>query len=379
MKNLPTINELISFLKDNLKIILLTIISFLFIFTLGTGYTIYTNNKLEGTGEDTELIKDIDETVPLEEQLEPAEIELILEQLQENAVSFSFYLEKNPAEPFQSANLLKEILISPDVLQNIEEKTGITIEPSTELAVNVNVDPKKLLLSVTIGTGDLETNKILAEAYYTMISEENNSFFDNKSVYIVSEPEVITDKINKETISTETTDSNLNDFSYKRLIVLTIIVIIGGSIFGVILALILSLLKSTVSEIYGFAIKDDDTILNISNLKKNSKEELTKQIVHSIVHPAKKIKLILTEEKLDEDIVALLKNESDVYVEKNTPLVYENDSAVFIAKNITDISPKTVIDEIVFICKKDKTSKKWYEKQRKLLEVYKTKIKVILV
>ncbi|WP_373472220.1 hypothetical protein [Carnobacterium alterfunditum] len=380
MKNLPTIDELLSFLKDNLKIILLTTVSGLILFAVGIGYTVYTDSKIEGTIEEQEtLIPEIDDSIALEEQFTPEETELLVEKLQETGVAFSFYLEKESADPFKSPDLLKELLISPTVLQNLEQGTNTKIEPSPELAVDVTLDPENLLLTVTIGTGNVANNKIIADAYFKVISEEQSPFFDNKSVYIAAEPE----SINIITDEKEITDAKLNTatnfggLSIKKIIFLTVIVIVAGAIVGIMISLIVSLLKKEVNEIYGFAYKDEDKFLNISNVQNNSDDEVSTQIVHSIIHPAKKVKLVLSEEDLDEAMIAKLKKEANTQSGKELRL--SNEPMILIANSIIDIDPKIVIDEIVFICKKNKTSKKWYEKQRKLLEIYDAVIKVILV
>lgn len=385
MKNLPTIDELLSFLKDNLKIIILSIVSCLILFACGIGYTVYTNNKINNTVQNTveeeNLLSDVDETIPLEEQLEPEEIELIVERLQEDGVEFSFYLEKETADPFKSPDLLKELLISPSILNFIQQETNTVIEPNPDLAVNVSLDSENLLLTVTIGTGDVEKNKTIADAYYQIISEESGSFFENKTVYIANEPEIIQTTNSESNIEENEVDSTLNDngFSMNRMALLTVLAIILGAVIGVVISVAKSLLKKEVDEIYGFAIEDDDVILNLSNIKNNSTEEKSKQMVHSIIHPARRVKLTLTEEDLDEEIIAILEKQSDFYVEKNKLLLDKNDASILTAKSIIDIDPKISIDEVVFICKKGKTSKKWYEKQRKLLENYKVTIKVILV
>lgn len=383
MKNIPSSEEVITYFKDRFKIILITIVSFLVVFALGVTYTIYTDNKIEGntkdTVEETNLLKGIDATVPLEEQLSPEEIKLIVDNLQKNGMKFSFYLEKEPTDPFQATDLIKELLISPSVLKDIEKEINMKIKPSPELAVNVDLDSENLLITVTIGTGDVKMNKLLTEAYFTMISEERNPFFDNKIVYIMSEPEVIKPNSDNELKSTDILSPNSNNLSFKRIAILTIIVIIAGAFTGIILCLVRSILAKEVSELYGFAIKDDDTILNINSLKIESESEQYEQIVHSIIHPNKKVKLVLSENNLEEGIIIRIKEESIIQVGRTHSLPSEAKGLVIIANSILDIDPKIDIDEIIFICIKNKTSKVWYEKQRKLLGVYKSKTKVILV
>lgn len=389
LKNLPTMEELISFLKDNLKLIILTIILSLCLFAVGIGYTVYTNNKTEGSTseqltseEQNVLIPEINETTELEEQLTPEEIDLLRKKLQETGVAFSFYLEKEPAESFNSPSLLKELLISPSMIQTIEEETNLKIEPNPELVVDVGLNPDNALLTITIGTGNEKNNKIIANEYFKIISEESDPFFENKSVFITDKPESvekITTKEEKQAEAGITSSMSLGGLSLKRISLLTIIVIILGAIIGVGIALINSLFKKEVNEIYGFACQDEDIFLNLSNVENSSAEEKDNQIVHSIIHPAKKVKLILAEENIEENIIIKLQKENTIQLENESFSTVNFNNLVLVAKSIIDIDPKIAIDEIIFICKKNKTSKKWYTKQRKLLGNYNALIKIILV
>lgn len=384
MKNLPTIEELISFLKDNLRIIILSIVTCLMLFIAGVGYTAFTNdkveNELQNTNEEDNLLSDIDNTIPIEEQLKPEEIEVIVDKLQEDGVEFSFYLEKESADPFQSTTLLKEILTSPSVIQIVEEETNVKIEPNPEVAVNVDLNSSNLLMTITIGTGDAEKNKALADAYFNIVSEEQHEFFDNKVVYTVSQPEPVDSNVTEgENSDNSSVVQNVNGVSYTQLIILAIGVGVFGAMLGILISIAKSLFRKEVTEIYGFAIKDDDQVINISNLKYSAKSESSKQLVHTIVHPSEKVKLILSEEKLGEEIISYLQKETRVETRTKNIQLDKYDEIIFISQSIIEVDPKVAINEIVFICKKNHTSKKWYETQRKLIETYNAAIKVILL
>ncbi|WP_188204892.1 YveK family protein [Desemzia incerta] len=384
MKNLPTIEELISFLKDNLRIIILSIVTCLMLFIAGVGYTTFTNdkveNELQNTNEEDNLLSDIDNTIPIEEQLKPEEIEVIVDKLQEDGVEFSFYLEKESADPFQSTTLLKEILTSPSVIQIVEEETNVKIEPNPEVAVNVDLNSSNLLMTITIGTGDAEKNKALADAYFNIVSEEQHEFFDNKVVYTVSQPEPVDSNVTEgENSDNSSVVQGVNGVSYTQLIILAIGVGVFGAMLGILISIAKSLFRKEVTEIYGFAIKDDDQVINISNLKYSAKSESSKQLVHTIVHPSEKVKLILSEEKLGEEIISYLQKETRVETRTKNIQLDKYDEIIFISQSIIEVDPKVAINEIVFICKKNHTSKKWYETQRKLIETYNAAIKVILL
>lgn len=375
MQNLPTLEEMISFIKKNLKIIFITSISFLLIFIIGVVYTVYTDLKIEKNVTNTieisdNILSDIDESIPLEEQLEPEEIEAIVEKLQEDGVAFSFHIEKDTAEPFQTPGLLKEILVSPNIINEIEQETNVKFELNPKLVVDVVHNPNNLLMTVIIGTGDLDKNRVLAEAYFNFISNEESSFFDNKATYITQNPTVIQESID----STQVPSSTLNSISYSRVALYSVIVLVMGSLFGMIIAIIRSVFQKEVSDIYSFSIYDDDLILNLNNNNKSQKkDELYNQIVYAVSHPKRNNKVVLSQEPLENQLVKTLQ-----YKGKNN-LDNESFSPILLANDITNINPKISIDEIIVICQKDKTTKAWYEKQRKLVNIYNTKVKVILI
>ncbi|MFL2100931.1 hypothetical protein [Desemzia sp. FAM 23991] len=380
MKNLPTLDEMITFLKDSMKIIIITTVSIFSLFLLGIGYTIFTDSKINENAINTEeqeiKLNELDQNIPFEAQLDPEEIELIMKNFQKNGgVAFSFYTETETGEPFLANSLMEELLISQNVLERIEEGAGTTIEPSPDLALQVTLNPNTQVMTLKVGTGDKQKNQVIADAYFDLISQEDNSFFDNKTVYIVTEPEVIksyeieSEAVTESDISVDAT----NDLSYKRIILYAVLAVIVGGGAGIFIALIRNLLKKEVTDLYGFAIKDNDTVLNMSNNKYLNNTEKYDQLIHAVLHPEKKIKLVLSEENLDNYIVEKLNSTSKEQLEKKQ-------YSVLFTNSVSEVNPAISVDEVIIICKKYKTTKKWYEKQRELLKVYRgSEIKVILI
>lgn len=380
LKNLPTLDEMITFLKDSMKIIIITTVSIFSLFLLGIGYTIFTDSKINENAINTEeqeiKLNELDQNIPFEAQLDPEEIELIMKNFQKNGgVAFSFYTETETGEPFLANSLMEELLISQNVLERIEEGAGTTIEPSPDLALQVTLNPNTQVMTLKVGTGDKQKNQMIADAYFDLISQEDNSFFDNKTVYIVTEPEVIksyeieSEAVTESDISVDAT----NDLSYKRIILYAVLAVIVGGGAGIFIALIRNLLKKEVTDLYGFAIKDNDTVLNMSNNKYLNNTEKYDQLIHAVLHPEKKIKLVLSEENLDNYIVEKLNSTSKEQLEKKQ-------YSVLFTNSVSEVNPAISVDEVIIICKKYKTTKKWYEKQRELLKVYRgSEIKVILI
>lgn len=374
------LDEMLTFLKDNMKIIIITTVSIFCLFLLGIGYTFFTDSKINENTNNTEeqqiKLNELNQNIPFEAQLKPEEIELIMKNLQKNGgVAFSFYTETDTGESFLANALMEELLLSRNVLERIEEEVGTTIEPSPDLALQVTLNPNTQVMTLKVGTGDRQKNQVIADAYFNLISQEDNSFFDNKTVYIVTEPEVIKSyEIESESVTeTDSSAEATNDLSYKRITIYAVLAVMIGFFAGIFIALIRNLLKKEVTDLYGFAIKDDDTVLNMSNNKYQNNTEKYDQIIHAVLHPEKKVKLILSEENLENYIVEKLNSTTNEQVEKNQ-------STILFTNSVSEVNPAISVDEVVFICKKYKTTKKWYEKQRELLKVYRSsEIKVILI
>lgn len=381
LKNLPTLDEMLTFFKDNLKTIIITTFSIFSLFLLGIGYTFYTDSKIDKNANNIEeqeiKLNELDQNIPFEAQLEPEEIELMVKNFQKDGgVAFSFYTEIDTGESFLANALIKELLISHDVLEKIEKESGTVIEPSPKLAVQVTLNPNTQVMTLKVGTGDRQKNQVIADAYFNMISREDNPFFDNKTVYIVTEPKVIKNyEIESEPMTEAELSTNVGgQLSYKKIIVYAGIAIVIGIFGGFFISLIRNLFKKEVTDLYGFALKDSDTVLNVSNNKYHDKSEQYNQIIHAILQPEKKSKVVLSEENLESYIVEKLSSMS------NNMKIGKNQFSILFANSVLEIDPTVSVDEIIIICKKYQTTKKWYEKQRELLKVYrKSEIKVILI
>lgn len=363
MNNLPTLKDVVSFIKDNFKIIFGTMIISIALFAIGIGYTIY-SNSIAGEVQ-----------TPTVGGVEGESISLTAEEvnkLQEDVVSFNFYVENDAAEPFINYNLLKKLLTAPDILQLIEESAGTEIKPAPEIAINVNLEQSTYILTLSIGTGNYEDNLDIAEAYYKGIQEKLIPFFENKHIYMESVPAKSLNNI----VEGESTFEDGSTVSSKDIIIYGIIVLLISFVMGLIIA-IFKLMTKKELDIFSYAYKDNDKILNLSNLRKNSEEEFNNKVVHAIAHPQRRLKLILTEIPLSNSLMEKITKELNVF-ESSIPSQIKKDTVIF-ADDISKIDPTLNVEEVNIVCIKNTTTKKWYQEQRIQLENYDTYVKIIQI
>lgn len=372
MNNLPTIKDVWSFLKDYKKIIIGTMLACLVLYGLAMTYSIYSSSKIENS-----------ERVPVDENVDPSQEVLSTEEikeLQEDMVSFSFYIENAAAEQFTNYNLMKQLLISPETLDYVEEKTGIKIKPSPYHAVNMSLDHSTYVLTLSIGTGNANDNKTIADAYYDGIVNGEIPFFNsNKKVYMVTSPAVVdTEEILP--ANGESTNEQNEDISITTILALAIVVLIGSFVLGVLVALIYAASRKVITEPFSYEVQEDDTILNLSPILMNGDEKTNSNtIVHAISHPKKKVKLILSEHTLPDDIVDKLSDSFSSLHEYSESTSNTTSTYISILNDLTDVNPTLPIEEVVIISEKNKTTKEWYSRQRLLLKNYQVDVKVIQI
>lgn len=371
MNNLPTLKDVVSFIKDNLKIIISTMIVCILIYALGLGYTLYTNSKVDELGDISSGIESGSESSSV---LSPEKVE----ELKKDSVSFEFYVETNEANQFTNYNLMKQLLIAPSVLETIEETAGTKISPAPKFAVHVSLDHSTYILTLSIGTGNYEDNMAIATAYYEGMKEGSISFFsNNKSIYMVTEPVIVSDELLK--ADSESTLAESEGTSATTMILLGVVILVASFVLGIVIALVYSMTRKEISDSFSYVRTEDDIVLNFHRLNNSNQNEKFSKIVHAVLHPEKKVKVLLTESILDDKII----NELKERIQFNTELPVKNelaeDAVIINVNDITELNPRIKVDEFIFICEVNKTTKNWYHEQRLQLENYDANVKVIQV
>lgn len=371
MNNLPTFKDVISFIKDNLKIIISTMIVCILIYALGLGYTLYTNSKVDDLGDISSGIESGSESGSV---LSPEKVE----KLKEDSVSFEFYVETKEANQFTNYNLMKQLLIAPSVLGSIEETAGTKILPAPNFAVHVSLDHSTYILTLSIGTGNYDDNMSIATAYYEGMKDGSIPFFsNNKSIYMITNPTKVSEELLK--VDSESTLAENEGTSPLTMILLGVVIVIASFILGVVIALVYSMTRKEITDSFSYARSENDVILNFHQLNERNQDEKISKISHAILHPEKNVKVLLTESILDDKIINRLKESIPFNTEPSIKNELAGDADIISVHDITELNPRIKVDEFIFICEVNKTTKNWYHEQRLQLENYDATVKVIQV
>lgn len=356
MKNLPTMKETKEFLQDNKKTIVGTALALVILYALAIAYTLFSDDKVEE-------IKEIDPATGLELQLiTDSEYEALLE----DAVRFDFYVENTEGYAFTNFNLLEAVLLSPEVYEAIDSVEPLVAADEIEAMeegdipanymIDVDTDNETSELHITVGTGDEAKNKAIATLLYEAVQDGTIPFFENKSIYLLSEPHVVQLEKGPE-LTDETGNSSLLFY-----LVMGTGVFIGGLLLGMLLAFFRLFFKKEITDVFNYRMSDDDTVLDLSHA--NAAEQET-ALSHGIQHPAATRKLILSEEPLAQTM------EKRLQQMEGAPYVF--------AQSVLSADPLLHFDEVILVSRKNGTTKDWYKNQRTLLENYTTPIKIILI
>lgn len=348
MNDLPTIKQLKIFMKDSKKTIFTTVAAVMVLFAGALAYTAYSN--------------DIDRDLKSIESVTGQEVESITKaeynKLQKNKVTFLFYVENEEGNPFSNANLFESFLLSPDILARIKAEIALDKSIPLEYILDVSYDDKTNGMALTVTSGDAKKNMALAELLYGAISAKELTFFDNKSVYMITEPEKV--KLSNTLFETE--------MGVTEYVISSIAALLFAVVFGIFVACIRMFFKPQIGDVFTYKYAETDLVLDLTKLETASESAITPELLHAIKQPAVGTKLILCEKGTVEAL------ENDLQKENS------GTAGTFIVHNdITQVSEAVLFGEIIIVSKKNQTTKKWYKNQRIQLENYHSPIKIILI
>jgi hypothetical protein len=279
-----------------------------------------------------------------------------------NPVKMEVYIEQDLEGAFANSYLLEILMTQPDVVAEIEEETQVDIykvleefaednEPiySSDDPINVERNPSSNVMEMVFEIGNDVENYVVAEAYRNWLITNDSPFFDNKNIFIVSEPSTME---NGEIAGVG------SRISARALLIQSVI----GVTFGMIIGFGIAVLKTLFSENirYGFAYGWAPHDLYI----KEESGASDKKIAHDILSS-------------DMDSLVII-SEQEVSLGLQKELEKLQEQEYIIVKEIAELPVAKKVDEFIFVITRDQTTKKWYHNQRKDLQLYpNARIKIV--
>jgi len=288
---------------------------------------------------------------------------------------FRFFVENNDGDAFTNNLLIEQYITRSTVLEmasnasdtnlkELIEETGnkaiVDYNESGETKIiGVARDGNSHLLEFYVNVGNETDNLNIANFYYDYISEDNIPFIANKSKFVFHDPRIkeLSDDIIFES-------SDLDDSASSNIIKDIVIgLIVGGAITSGILILLTFMSKKLIYS-FSYSLREDDYFFLVDN-KLDYKEEL-KQI---IANPTETNNVIIQEDGLPLD---------NKYLNE---IVARSVNSQIINKfgSFLDVSKPDNVDRIVYIIQENRTSRNWYNKQRRLEKTYEIPTVIIQV
>lgn len=363
-----SLKDYINFFKKNINKILITVGIVVGAYVIWVTFNYISDDspseretEIEEVQFDKKMIEELLETDF--KVLTDQERAVLVDYLENGAYFFDFYIENGDYTPFTNNEVLKKILTTEDVLDQVEEISGEQILPNPHLGVVISQEYGDIL-SLRIGTGDENKNQSISQAYYQVLQDVDIEFFENKDLYFMSNKPLSIDNVmgDEEEIDlredNSTSPSMLNSIGTD--IVMGIIVIIGGMILGLLVAVLSRLFNKEISFLYDYNLDSNDKLIKLDEENVNESN-------------IRELKLLLE------------KNQNHVILSENNELLSEFENYLdrtefnnlYFTKDVTDIEDTVKYNKYVLITKINGTSKDWYKKQHILIKNLNKPITVI--
>lgn len=322
MEHKLTLDDLFSFIKNNIKYY---IISFIVVVFAVIGISVYSSlsqDVIDGEDADNSL--------------------------------FSFILENKQGNIMNNSGAVKEALLT-----SLSKDQKLYQEYSNLLEVNYDNVKNIIIVSLSeVEKEDAVDQEKITDFFMNEIKNDSIDFFNDKGLYFVSyEP--------LEEVGVPNSESNLaTGFSKKKIILLVGITIILTAVTGTILSSYMVSKDKKITQ--KFYLGSGFPVIDINSLKFDTLSEKI-DAIKAIVNRDNKAKLILVE---DEDLQKQL--EKSVSDQSNTILnSLLNENAIKTDNRLPE--------EILIICSKDRTTKKWLKIQKELSDSFEVNVKYLFI
>jgi len=275
-------------------------------------------------------------------------------QPKENPVTAELFIEQEDIGLFTNSYLIEILLQQPELVSSVEDETGVEIQSALEEygkentpiytpedPVDVERNTSSNIFTLTVRLGSEDENLAVAESYYNWLEQPNSPFFEDKTVYTVSSPEIT---------EVQTIEQTNEGISITSVLVNLFIGLIGGLVIGVAVVFIKVILDSKIK--YGFTYGWNPADIYLKNDDNTSVRHIAQDILKSEHNTI----VLVSENPISDDLLSELKQ-------------YDNKS-VSIFSSITELSLDLHPTEFALMVQRNETNKKWYQNQRKELKLY---------
>lgn len=281
---------------------------------------------------------------------------------------FRFYIEKPDGTAFGNSATMDQLFNLDSVYDEALIETDIDINKIKEMAeekevidfspVKVKVNDDSNIFIAIFETGDNKENIALANFYYDYLFNRGFNILEDHELYSLVEPELVENNEEKEDSAKIAQSRKSKPNLIKSVIVNLIIGLILSAVLIIGLLLLKELFGKELNYFFGYDAEDfDDFILYDKQLD-------NKKIIQYFVNiPHSARKLVLTEKELSNKEKKILFNDSNVNFE--------------VSDSIENTLPSHTYNEIILIVKTHETTRNWYNKQSKLINLHNVKTKVI--
>lgn len=366
MKNIPSKEELIGYLKSGKKTISMSVGIFIILYLLLLAYSLYaTYTELR---EEEEIFLTQEEMVEMldrePEEVTPMEIRDIEEALEQERYAFGVLIEREDQTFYNYPALMTEFLISEEVVTYVEERIGSEILPSPELAVEVSEDSGTRIQEIVIGTGETEDNILIANAYYEAIQESDLiAPLSDKVIYMMDDEPFLVEEETWLELALE----QIQLFSPARAVAGFIAMITLGFFTGIVLVLIKTFFSREVPFMYELKERDSDNVIYFNQMREIDERERIERMLHATLTFPELKKVILSQNKLSEEFEVLLREKIEEAGNQNVSL----------AQDVNNVPLNERFDEVVILVKQHETTKTWYKNQRIQLERLKLPVTIL--
>lgn len=322
---------------------------------------------------------------------EKLETPSLLENTVESPAIFQFYVLNEDGTTYENSALLEEYFLLDGIVNEVEKETGVPLKEKLEEQeksgfiktqydrgiVGISRNGSSNVFTANAKVGTAEENLAVMEAYFDYLTSETMPVLQGKQLNILRDPENKDYSLGNEG-EIVGVDGDAGVLTPKKLLLLGIVGLFGGFIFAFFVCLIYQMLKKVITYSFSFSWEEQDTFLYYSKKKKDEKDNQNywRQL---ILHPASDLKVILSEQELEQPYVDALADTKKVAFLKKSEELQEGKNNVLLVNDILQMDPLLDVKECIIVVESGKTHKEWYRRQKEQLKNYQSRIKIIQV